>query len=187
MCFASNKKLFLKSIEKKESYLRFNFAEWCSVRGVNKKLLKITEEELDEHLRRFYAEAWTKTGQEYSRSSLLGFRNSVERCLNANNRLIKITRNPTFSRSNKMLESKLKAIRREGKENIQHKPVIESAVLVKINNSPFTSPDTAVGLLRKVWFYVTLYWCRRGQRLLRRDGFQFGSDCRIPRISSYTA
>jgi len=78
-----------------------------------------------------------------------------------------------------MLESKLKAIRRKGKENIQHKPVIESAVLVKINNSPFTSPDTAVGLLRKVWFYVTLYWCRRGcegQRLLRRDGFQFAKD-----------
>jgi len=139
----------------------------------------MTEEELDESLRRFYAEARTKTGQEYSRSSLLGFRNSVERYLNANNRLIKITRNPTFSRSNKMLESKLKAIRREGKENIQHKPVIESADLVKINNSPFMSPNTADGLLRKVWFYVTLYWCRRGcegQRLLRRDSFQFAKD-----------
>ena len=139
----------------------------------------MSEEELDESLRRFYAEARTKTGEEYSRSSLLGFRNSVERHFNANNRSVKITRNPAFSRSNKMLESKLKALRREGKENVQHKAVIESADLIKINNSPFMSPHTPDGLLRKVWFYVTLYWCRRGcegQRSLRRDSFKFAKD-----------
>ena len=69
----------------------------------------MSEEELDESLRRFYAEAFTKIGEEYSRSSLLGFCNSVERHFNANNRSVKITRNPGFSRSIKMLESKLKA------------------------------------------------------------------------------
>ena len=41
--------------------------------------------------------------------SLLGFRNSVERYFTANNRSLKLTKNPVFSRSNKMLESKLKA------------------------------------------------------------------------------
>ena len=81
-------------------------------------------EELDESLRRFYAEARTRSGEEYSRPSLLGFRNSVERYFTANNWSLKLTRNPVFSWSNKMLESKLKGIRREGKENTQHKPVV---------------------------------------------------------------
>ena len=136
-------------------------------------------EELDESLRRFYAEARTRSGEEYSRSSLLGFRNSVERYFTANNRSLKLTKNPVFSRSNKMLESKLKGLRREGKEHTRHKPVIESEDLVKLKESPFLSPNTPDGLLRKVWFNVTLYWCRRGcegQRLLRRDSFEFGKD-----------
>ena len=41
------------------------------------------------------------------------------------------------------------------------------------------SPNTPAGLLRKVWFFCTLYWCRRGsegQRLLRRDSFQLQKD-----------
>ena len=49
-----------------------------------------------------------------------------------------------------MLESKLKALRREGKENVQHKAVIESQDLIKLNNSPFMSPNNPVGLLQKV-------------------------------------
>jgi len=48
----------------------------------------MSEEELDESLRWFYAEARTKTGEGYSELSLLGFRNSVERYFNSNNRLL---------------------------------------------------------------------------------------------------
>ncbi|KAK3750410.1 hypothetical protein QZH41_016970 [Actinostola sp. cb2023] len=89
-------------------------------------------------------------------------------------RYITITKNPTFQRSNKMLESKLKTLRRQGKENIKHKPVIEVADLAKLQESPFLSHKTTSGLLRKVWFYVTLYWCRRGfegQRSLKTKQF----------------
>lgn len=112
----------------------------------------MSNEELDESLRRFYAEERTQTGQEYSRSSLLGFRNSIERHFIANNgRSLKRTGNPVFARSNKMLESKLKALRRKGKENVPHKAVTESQDLIKLNNSPFMSPNTLAGLLRKVW------------------------------------
>ena len=52
-----------------------------------------------------------------------------------------------------MLELKLKALRREGKENVQHKAVIESQDLIKLNNSPFMSPNTTTGLLRNVWVF----------------------------------
>ena len=147
--------------------------EWCSQRGIQTNVLQMSNEELDESLRRFYAKARTQTDQEYSRSSLLAFRNSIERHFIANNgRSLKLSGNPVFARSDKMLASKLKALRREGKENVQHKAVIESQDLIKLNNSPFMSPNTPAGLLRKVWFFCTLYWCRRGsegQRLIRRD------------------
>lgn len=162
------------------THLLLCLTEWCCQRGIQTNVLQMSNEELDESLRRFYAEARTQTGQEYSRSSLLGFRNSIERHFIANNgRSLKLTGNPVFAQSNKMLESKLKALRREGKENVQHKAVIESKDLIKLNNSPFMSPNTPAGLLRKVWFFCTLYWCRRGsegQRLLRRDSFHLEKD-----------
>ena len=83
--------------------------------------------ELDESLRQFYSEARTQTGQEYSRSSFLGFQNFIERHFIASNgQSLKLAGNPVFARSKKMLESKLKAQWREGKENVQHKAVIES-------------------------------------------------------------
>ena len=74
---------------------------------------------------------------------------------------------------------KLRINRRAGKEKIQHKPVIVPSDLAKIRASPFLSMTTPAGLLRKTWFYVSFYWCRRereGQRDLRRDSFKFTRD-----------
>ena len=119
----------------------------------------MTPQELDETLRRFYAEARNKMGEKYSRSSLLGFRNAVERYLAANDRNVKLTGNPFFQASNKMLDSVLKVNRLDGHSTTQHKPVIEPADIQKIQQSPFLSYNNP---LRRVWFIITLYWCRRG-------------------------
>ena len=127
----------------------------------------MNSKELDQNLARFYVEARTKKGEEYSRSALLGFRNSIERHLNNNGVTVKISKNQVFQNSNKILDAKLRINRRAGKENIQHKPVIVPSDLAKIRASPF---------LRRTWFYVSLYWCKRGregQRDLRRDSFKF--------------
>lgn len=135
--------------------------------------------ELDRNLARFYVEARTKKGEEYSRSALLGFRNSIERHLNNNGVTLKISKNEVFQKSNKILDAKLRISRRAGKENVKHKPVTEATDLVKIRASPFLSITTPAGLLRRTWFYVSLYWCRRGregQRDLRRDSFKFTRD-----------
>ena len=91
--------------------------------------------ELDRNLARFYVEARTKKGEEYSRSALLDFRNSIERHLNNNGVTLKISKNQVFQNSNKILDAKLRINRRAGKENVQHKPVIEATDLVKIRAS----------------------------------------------------
>ncbi|CAH3109028.1 unnamed protein product [Pocillopora meandrina] len=99
----------------------------------------MNSKELDQNLARFYVEARTKKGEEYSRSALLGFRNSIERHLNNNGVTVKISKNQVFQNSNKILDAKLRINRRAGKENIQHKPVIVPSDLAKIRASPFHS------------------------------------------------
>ena len=162
------------------SFVRGFLAEWCRLRGVLPfSLLQMSDDQIDGSLRRFYGEARTKNGEEYSRSSLLGFRSAVERHLVANDRHLKIAHNPRFARSNKILESTLKLNRKDGKQSVEHKPIIEESNIHKLQKSPFLSYNTAVGLLRRVWFIVTLYWCRRGcegQRELRRESLSFHSD-----------
>jgi len=84
-----------------------------------------------------------------------------------------------FQRSNKILDAKLRINRRAGKENVQHKPVIEATDLARIPASPFLSMTIHAGLLRRTWFYISLHWCRRGregQRDLRRDSFKLTHD-----------
>ncbi|XP_031566888.1 uncharacterized protein LOC116301864 [Actinia tenebrosa] len=134
--------------------------EYCHERKICKPLLDLTEAELNDILRRFYAEARNKKGEEYSRSSLLGFRNAVERHFAVNGKAMKLTNNPAFYSSNKILESKLKVNKREQKQNTKHKPVIEPADVSKVKKNPFLSHENPYGLLRRVWFIVTLY-CQR--------------------------
>ena len=49
---------------------------------MTKPFQELDDAELDEKLRHFYAEARTKDGNLYSRSSLLCLRNAIERHLN---------------------------------------------------------------------------------------------------------
>ena len=73
---------------------------------------------------------------------------------------MKITKNPLFVKSNKTLECKLKLNRREGKENVKHKPAIQKEDRIeKLKSIPFLSFNDFSGLLRRVWFIVTLFWC----------------------------
>ena len=129
---------------------------------------------------RFYVEARTKKGEEYSRSALLAFRNVVERHLNNNEVTLKIAKNNLFQKSNKILDAKLRINRRAGKENVQHKPVIISAELAKIRESPFLSMESPAGLLRRTWFYVSLYSGageeEKGNEPLHYNSFEFLKD-----------
>lgn len=78
-----------------------------------------------------------------------------------------------------MLNATLKSLRKRGKENIKHKNPIEIADLRALKESRVLSTDNPLGLLRNVWFHVTMYWCRRGregQRELRPDSFRFCED-----------
>ena len=127
LCFEINElnKQKLSEIDlfgkKKHSFLNVKiivYTDWCQERNITTPLLKMNSKELDQNLARFYAEARTKKGEEYSHSALLGFRNSIELHLNNNVVTVKISKNRVFQNSNKIIDAKLRINRRAGKEKI---------------------------------------------------------------------
>ena len=126
-------------------------------------LHELNNEELDKTLIKFYAEARNQKGEDYSRSTLLGLRNSIEHYLNnpSYKRGVKIAGNPLFQSSNKFLDAKIKQLKQDGKENTKHKPAIELEDLKKLKESDVLNPLTPLGLVRNVWFKTTLFWCRQ--------------------------
>ena len=78
----------------------------------------MNNKELDNYLRQFYAEARTKDGELYSRSSLLGIRNAIERYLNNPplNRGISITKGIEFQASIKQAPTKSDKVKQARKQ-----------------------------------------------------------------------
>ena len=58
------------------------YIDWCQERNITPPLLKMKSTELDQNLARIFVQATPKKGEEYCRSALLVFRNSIERHLN---------------------------------------------------------------------------------------------------------
>ena len=142
---------------------------------------EMTSEELHDTLRQFYAKVKNKDGDDYRKNTLMGFRRRIEHYLNAppHNKGIKIATNTAFKKSNMMLDAKIKSLKQQGKENIQHKPPITLKDLQKLKVSSTFSPSSPLGLLRNVWFHIAIYWCRRGregQRSLAPSSFKFEED-----------
>ncbi|PFX12398.1 hypothetical protein AWC38_SpisGene23663 [Stylophora pistillata] len=157
------------------------FKAWCNEKQIQTSMENMTVGQLDTNLRRFYAEARNKSGESYSKSSLLGFRHSFERYLNAPplSRGLKLSSDPRFKRSNEMLNAQIVRLKRQGKENVTHKPAIESEDLMKLRASPAIALSNPLTLLLNVVFHVILFFCRRGregQRQLKKTSFKFEVD-----------
>ena len=115
------------SIKFCEIYGKFKlylFSEWTQHKNVEKTLHEQSDQELDNNLRAFYGEARNKEGKEYEKSALLCLRSGIERYLNfpPYNRDLKFSQNPAFKNSNTMLNAKIKDLKQQGKQNVEHKP-----------------------------------------------------------------
>lgn len=120
---------------------------------------KYTADALNETLREFYAAVQsTKAGGEYSVASLRSLRAGLNRYLEFN--IITDTR---FKTSNAVFKALLKRYRKGGKDTSLHHPRISESDLELIRNSTALSPDTPLGLVRKVWFDIQLCLARRGR------------------------
>ena len=139
----------------------------------------MTTGQLDQNLRRFYAEARTQKGEPYSKSTSLGFRHAIERYLNPPpyKKGLQLASDPRFMRSKQMLDAQIINLRR--KENVTHKPAIEEERLKQLKTSGVFSLSSPLSLLRNVWFHIVLFFCgrgREGQRALTTTSFKFATD-----------
>ncbi|KAK0133506.1 hypothetical protein N1851_030966 [Merluccius polli] len=115
---------------------------------------------LNDVLRLFYASVQsTKEGREYSVASLRSLRAGINRHLSD----VNIINDPVFKTSNAVFKAILKCYIKSGKDTSVHHPRITESDLQIIRCSSVLSPDTPVGLVRKVWFDIQLCFARRGR------------------------
>ncbi|CAB4035897.1 Zinc metallo ase nas-39 [Paramuricea clavata] len=147
-------------------------------RNIQQELHVMDDKTLDKCLCQFYAEVKKQEVEDYSKSTL---KHGLERYLNCPpyNRGFSMSSNPAFKMSNSVLNAKIVFLKKQGKANIVHKPVLEAKDLTKLKNSDILNVSTHLGLLRNVWFHVSSFWCRSGrerQRKLTKDSFVFTED-----------
>uniref|UniRef100_A0A4W5QHU5 ZMYM2-like/QRICH1 C-terminal domain-containing protein n=1 Tax=Hucho hucho TaxID=62062 RepID=A0A4W5QHU5_9TELE len=157
------------------------FREYLSEKSQSPDFETLDKEALCAVLRSFYAEARSKSGQLYSKSSLISIRSSLNRYLNEPPycRTLDLTKDPELRSANLTLAAVIRKLEEQGAGPVVQKQAITRADLRKLYTSSVFNTDTPFGLLNKVWFETCMYFCTRGrenQRELEEDSFGLAID-----------
>ncbi|XP_041103640.1 uncharacterized protein LOC121314434 isoform X3 [Polyodon spathula] len=157
------------------------FREYLSEKSQSLDFENMDKEALCKVLRSFYDEARSKSGQLYSKSSLISIRSSLNRYLNEPPycRTLDLTKDPELRSANLTLAAVIRKLEEQGAGPVVQKQAITRADLRKLYTSSVFNTSTPFGLLNKVWFETCMYFCTRGrenQRELEEDSFGLAVD-----------
>uniref|UniRef100_A0A8C9ZPA2 Potassium channel tetramerization domain containing 1 n=1 Tax=Sander lucioperca TaxID=283035 RepID=A0A8C9ZPA2_SANLU len=157
------------------------FREYLSEKAQSPDFETLDKDALCAVLRSFYAEARSKSGQLYSKSSLISIRSSLNRYLNEPPycRTLDLTKDPELRSANLTLAAVIRRLEEQGAGPVVQKQAITRSDLRKLYESSVFKSDTPFGLLNKVWFETCMYFCTRGrenQRELEEDSFGLAVD-----------
>nr|XP_033936303.1 uncharacterized protein LOC117445018 [Pseudochaenichthys georgianus] len=157
------------------------FREYLSEKAQSPDFETLDKESLCAVLRSFYAGARSKSGQLYSKSSLISIRSSLNRYLNEPPycRTLDLTKDPELRSANLTLAAVIRRLEEQGAGPVVQKQAITRSDLRKLYDSSVFNTDTPFGLLNKVWFETCMYFCTRGrenQRELEEDSFGLAVD-----------
>ncbi|XP_033752932.1 uncharacterized protein LOC117336489 isoform X4 [Pecten maximus] len=155
--------------------------EWFSANGLSPDVETMDESVLNRQLTRFYADARTKEEKQFTKSSLLGLRASLNRYLLSLPQDQKVWRsilkNPLFSSSNRIMAQKSTEERRRDKP--PKSIPISVSDLRKLMTSGVLNTACPHGLQRKVWLDLVIHFGLRGNKAmwaLSKDSFVLETD-----------
>ena len=127
------------------------------------------EVKLDEVLSHFYVDARKTDGGMYKATSLESIRHAIDRYLKStpHNKKYDIIKDSAFIDANASFKADLCELKRLGKDEVEHYPIISEADRTKLYGSMYMSNDTPVGLQNKVQFDIRLDFCRRSNENMR--------------------
>ena len=144
------------------------FEKWCDKRKLKVDFNCVTPAELNEILRKFYAEVKSEKGQPLTPSTLTGIRAAIHRQLTSApiSRGMNILQDSEFISANKMFEAKCKLYTKEMNPKPAHKSSIAAGDMLKLrcyfsegldSNNYWADPER---LLQFVWFSLCFHFGR---------------------------
>ena len=120
-------------------------------------------------LKKFYAEACSKDGEHYSKSSLINIRSGLNRHLTSPpyNKQFNLMKDVVFQSANQVVTGLIKELRRDGLDTTKNKTAIEPEDVELMYSSGVLSNKTPQSLQYKVFFELCLNFGRRGKEGLR--------------------
>ena len=145
--------------------------KWSLKRNIKIDYEVISPTELNEILRKFYAEVKTEKGKKLTPSALTGIRAAIHRHITSApiSRNMNILQGSEFVTANKMFEAQCKLYSKEMNEKPKHKSPIEAGDMEKLNRYFVEGLDDdnnwkdSEKLLHFVWFSLAYNFGRRGR------------------------
>jgi len=150
---------FAKRTEYSTHSASHSFNQFLVEHFPNINLKEIEEKELADIIERFYLSLKTKTGENYKISSLTQIKYNLRRYLQQEVN-IDIIKNENFQECAIVFNNIVVELKREGKDLINHHPDInEEDRKMVVQKLSLEDPQQLQWL---VFFYLMLYFCRRG-------------------------
>lgn len=106
------------------------FREYLTENGLDTDFEQYDVETLDRTLTKFYAEIRDKNGERYKKTTLMSYRQGIQRHLDSTrDDKINIVKGPEFSTSTKVFGGVVKQMKREGKGAVDHHQFISDSDL----------------------------------------------------------
>ena len=154
---------------KKAGQIAYNvFINYCREKNITIDISTVTKEELNELLRSFYVEVRKGDGSFYKKTSFTSLRFGLQREFKRIRPDINIIDDPEFSSSFEMYKAQCVQLKAMGLAKVEHKMPISKTDMELLYSSGVFSIANPVSLLKKVFFEVVLYLCRRGIENLRK-------------------
>ena len=157
------------------------FVTWLQKRDFQIDFKTVSEERLNELLRKFYAEVKTEKKGMLTPSALTGIRAALHRTFTGSpyNRNFNILNDRTFKTSNDMFTARCKLYYKTNNRKPKHTAAIEEADMKLLNRYFGDSKNDPVKLQEFVWFALCFHFGRRGRegwRELKSDHFIVKTD-----------